>query len=255
MIHCKSPEELVRMRASAEIAALVRDEVARAISPGVTTAELDALADRLIRENGAKSAFFGYRGFPGHICASVNEAVVHGIPGARRIALGDVVSIDIGVEYDGFIGDTATTVMVGVSDPEVIRLVKVTEKALAAAIGKAVSGGRLSDVSHAVERVATEAGFSVVRDFVGHGIGRRMHEEPQVPNFGPPGKGPRLKTGMTLALEPMLNLGGPEVEVMDDGWTVLTRDRKPSAHFEHTIAVQDGQAEILTCSRKKSTFS
>ena len=160
--------------------------------------------------------------------------------------MGDVISLDFGVRYQGFIGDTAVTVMVGVTDPEVMRLLKVTEEALEAAIEQAVEGNRLSDISHAVEKVAVKAGFSVVRDFVGHGIGREMHEDPQIPNYGPPNRGPRLKAGMTFALEPMINLGGPDVEVLDDGWTVLTRDRKPSAHFEHTVAVGKEKAEILT---------
>jgi len=251
MIIIKTPEEIERMRVSSLIAAQVRDELAQKVAPGVTTGELDAYAQELVGKLRAKSSFFGYRGYPGHICTSVNDVVVHGIPGPRRIEMGDVVSIDVGVVYDGFVGDTATTVMVGVTDPEVIRLVKVSEQALAAGIAKAVPGGRLSDISHAIEQVVVDAGFSVVREFVGHGIGRSMHEEPQIPNFGPPGKGPRLKKGMTLAIEPMVNLGSADVEVMSDGWTVLTKDRKPSAHVEHTVAIGDAGAEILTC-RKKS---
>ena len=251
MIIIKTPEEIERMRVSSLIAAQVRDELAQKVAPGVTTGELDAYAQELVGKLRAKSSFFGYRGYPGHICTSVNDVVVHGIPGPRRIEMGDVVSIDVGVVYDGFVGDTATTVMVGVTDPEVIRLVKVSEQALAAGIAKAVPGGRLSDISHAIEKVVVDAGFSVVREFVGHGIGRSMHEEPQIPNFGPPGKGPRLKKGMTLAIEPMVNMGSPDVEVMSDGWTVLTKDRKPSAHVEHTVAIGESGAEILTC-RKKS---
>lgn len=248
MILIKTAEDLARMRVSGGMAADVLHAVAQGVRPGVTTGELDELAQETIRKLGAKSAFFGYRGYPGHICVSVNEEVVHGIPGPRRIEIGDVVSLDVGVTYDGFIGDTATTVMVGVRDPEVIRLARVGEKALELAIARAVAGGRLSDISHAIEAAATEAGFSVVRDFVGHGVGRSMHEDPQVPNFGPPGRGPVLKPGMTLALEPMINLGGAEVEVLGDGWTVVTRDRRPSVHFEHSIAVrEDGPAEILTC--------
>ena len=246
MIKIKSTEELARMRESCRMAARVRDRVARAIKPGVTTQELDEYARELIGEFGGKSAFFGYRGFPGQICVSVNDEVVHGIPGKRIVQMGDILSVDFGVIYNGFVGDTATTVMVGVTDSEIIRLVTVTENALAAAIEKAVAGGRLSDISHAVECVATAAGFGVVRDFVGHGIGRKMHEDPQIPNFGAPGRGAKLRKGMTFALEPMLNLGTEKVEVMADGWTVLTKDRKPSAHFEHTVAVGEGQAEILT---------
>jgi len=251
MIQLKSPDEIERMRISGSIAATVLREVTGRVGPGVTTGELNEFARERIEALGAKSSFYGYRNYPGYICVSINEEVVHGIPGHRKIAFGDIVSIDCGVEYDGYIGDTATTVMVGVREPEVIRLVKVTEEALQAAISKAVAGGRLSDISHAVERVVSEAGFAVVRDFVGHGIGRKLHEEPQVPNFGPPGKGPRLKPGMTLALEPMVNMGDAEVEVTEDGWTVLTRDRKPSAHFEHSILVREGPAEILTFAEKK----
>lgn len=251
MIHLKSPDEIARMRVSGRIAGTVLDTVARSIAPGVTTAELNDFAAELIAQAEAKSCFYGYRGYPGHICVSVNDEVVHGIPGPRRIEMGDIISIDCGVEYDGFIGDTARTVMVGVQDPDVIRLVQVTEQALGAAIEMAVPGGRLSNISHAVERVATGAGFSVVKDFVGHGVGRHLHEEPQVPNFGPAGRGPRLKPGMVLALEPMVNLGGEEVEVMQDGWTVLTRDRRPSAHFEHSVAILESGAEVLTWPEKK----
>lgn len=246
MIIIKTPEEIEQMRVSCQMAASVRDQVAAAIKPGVTTLELDAYAQELIAGFGAKSAFYGYRGFPGHICVSVNDEVVHGIPGSRRIAIGDIISVDFGVVYDGFVGDTATTVMVGVTDPEIIRLVTVTEQALEQAISKAVAGARLSDISHAVESFVVANGFSIVRDFVGHGIGRTMHEDPQIPNYGPPGQGPRLKAGMTFALEPMVNMGGEAVEVLSDGWTVLTRDRRPSAHFEHTVAIGEGRADILT---------
>ena len=252
MIIIKTPDDLARMRVSGRIAAEVLDTVARKVGPGVTTGELDIFAAELIGRLGGKSAFFGYRGYPGHICVSVNEEVVHGIPGSRRIQIGDVVSLDVGVVYDGFVGDTATTVMVGVNDPRVIRLVNTGQRALDVAIAKAVAGARLSDVSHAIETVATDANYSVVRDFVGHGIGRSMHEDPQIPNFGLPGRGPKLKPGMTLALEPMINMGVFEVDVMADGWTVLTRDRLPSVHFEHTVAVQkEGPAEVLTCMKRK----
>lgn len=252
MIIIKNPDELACMRVSGRMAAEVLDAVARKVGPGVTTGELDVFASELIGKLGGKSAFFGYRGYPGHICVSVNEEVVHGIPGPRRIQIGDVVSLDVGVVYGGFVGDTATTVMVGVTDSEVIRLVNTGRKALDAAISNAVAGARLSDVSYAIESVATDAGFSVVRDFVGHGVGRSMHEDPQIPNYGPPGKGPKLKPGMTLALEPMINMGMYEVDVMSDGWTVLTRDRLPSVHFEHSVAVlEEGPAEVLTCVKMK----
>lgn len=252
MIIVKSPEEIGRMRKSGLIAAEVRDRVVKRVAPGITTKELDEYAAEIIAASGAISAFLGYKGarsvcrYPGNICLSINDEVVHGIPAKRRVEVGDIVSIDVGVQFEGYFGDTATTVMVGVSDFDVIRLVAVTEEALKAGIEKARTGNRLYDISHAIESVAVKAGFSVVRDFVGHGVGKALHEDPQVPNFGQPGKGATLRTGMTLALEPMINMGGAAVEVMGDGWTVRTVDRKPSAHFEHTVAVRDGPAEILT---------
>lgn len=246
MIILKSSADLERMRDSGRIAARVRDGVAAEVRPGVTTRELAEYATELMRRAGAESAFLGYRGYPGSICVSVNETVVHGLPGDRRIALGDVVSLDVGVRYRGFIGDTAMSVLVGVADPETIRLVRTTEQALAAGIAAARAGGRLGDISHAIETAATGGGYSVVRDFVGHGIGRNMHEDPQVPNFGKPGRGPKLRAGMTLAIEPMVNQGAPEVEVLADGWTVVTRDRRLSAHVEHTIAIGERGVEILT---------
>ncbi len=246
MILIKQGRELEGMRGSCALAAEVRDRVADAIAPGVTTLELGDYAAELIRKGGGKSAFLGYRGFPGQICTSVNEEVVHGIPSSRRIEMGDIVSIDVGVLLDGFYGDTARTVMVGVTDPDVIRLVRVTERALEGTLDHAVNGGRLSDVSHGIQSEVERAGFSVVRDFVGHGIGRSLHEEPQIPNFGRPGQGPRLRSGMTLAVEPMVNMGRREVHVLEDGWTVVTDDGRPSAHSEHTILVSDGYAEVLT---------
>lgn len=251
MIVIKTREEIARMRESGRLAAQVLECVARQVVPGITTGELDRLADEWIRGFGAKSAFFGYRGYPGHICVSVNEEVVHGIPGPRRIQIGDMVSVDVGVVYQGFVGDTATSVLVGVSDPVWLRLHATGREALAAGIGMARAGARLSDISHAIECTAQQAGFSVVRDFVGHGVGRSMHEDPQIPNYGKPGRGPVLKPGMTLALEPMINLGQAAVEVAGDGWTVRTKDRQPSAHFEHTVLICEGAAEILTCVEKK----
>lgn len=248
MIILKSADEIRRMRESGRIAARVRDAIARMVAPGITTRELDAEAARLMASMGARSAFLGYRGYPGNTCLSVDCEVVHGIPSDRRIELGQIVSLDVGVIYDGFVGDTATTVMVGVTDPQVIRLVATTERALAAGIAKAVAGGRLSDISNAIEQTAVASGFAVVRNFVGHGVGRKMHEDPQIPNYGPPGCGPRLKAGMTLAIEPMVNMGVSEVDVLADGWTVLTADRKPSAHFEHTVAIGPEGPEILTLS-------
>lgn len=246
MIAIRTDSDLAAMRASGRVAAQVRDAVAAKVSPGVTTLELSDYAAELIKNLGGESAFLGYRGYPGVICVSVNETVVHGIPDQRRIALGDIVSIDVGVRVNGFIGDTATTVMVGVTAPEVVRLVAATERALEAGIRMARAGRRLSDVSHAIESEAVQSGFSVVREFVGHGVGREMHEEPQIPNFGAPGRGPVLRAGMTLAIEPMVNMGAAAVTVLADGWTVVTKDRKPSAHCEHTIAVRDGAAEVLT---------
>jgi len=246
MIAIRKNHELEAMRTSGRMAGQVRHKVCQKIRPGVTTLELAEYAAELIRGLGGESAFLGYQGFPGVICASVNEAVVHGIPDKRPIEIGDIVSIDVGVRYEGYIGDTATTVMVGVTDTNLVKLVKTTERALEAGIRQARAGNRVSDISHAIEQVAVKGGFSVVREFVGHGVGKRMHEEPQVPNFGKPGRGPMLKAGMTIALEPMVNLGGASVKVLDDGWTVVTTDRRPSAHFEHTIAVGEKAPEILT---------
>lgn len=246
MIIVKSDAEVECMRESGRIAARVRDQVADKVGPGVTTGELGDYAAELMEGFGAKSAFLGYRGYPGQICVSMNDAVVHGIPGRQLISIGDIVSIDVGVEFEGFIGDTALTVMVGVTDAEVMKLVEVTKQSLDAGIMQAKAGNRLSDISHAIESVVLAAGCSVVKDFVGHGIGRSMHEDPQIPNFGTPGRGPKLKKGMALAIEPMVNLGGCEVEVQADGWTVLTRDRKPSAHFEHTVVVGESGGDILT---------
>ena len=246
MIIVKSESEIECMRESGRIAASVRDQVAEKVGPGVTTGELGDYAAELIEGFGGKSAFLGYRGYPGQICVSVNDAVVHGIPGKQVISVGDIVSIDVGVEFEGFIGDTALTVMVGVTDADVMKLVEITKQSLEAAIMQAKVGNKLSDISHAVESVVVTSGCSVVRDFVGHGIGRSMHEDPQIPNFGPPGRGHRLEKGMTFAIEPMVNLGACDVEVMEDGWTVLTKDRKPSAHFEHTVVVGESGGEILT---------
>ncbi|MBI5819739.1 MAG: type I methionyl aminopeptidase [Verrucomicrobia bacterium] len=247
MIALKSPEELSRMRLACQAAAEVLAAVAKMVVPGCKTRELDEAAGELMRKRGGKSAFLGYRGYKGQICVSVNEEVVHGLAGERRVQYGDIVSLDIGVTLDGFVGDNATTVAVGMIDWKVQRLLEVTEQSLTAGIAAARSGNRVGDISYAVQRTVEAAGFNVVREFVGHGVGRLLHEEPQVPNFGAPGKGPKLKAGMTLAIEPMTTLGGPAVEVLRDGWTVVTQDRLPSAHFEHTVAVTEGEPEILTC--------
>ncbi|RDV83381.1 type I methionyl aminopeptidase [Ammonifex thiophilus] len=246
MIHRKSERELQYMREAGRIVALTLQELEKAIRPGVTTKELDSLAEEFIRRQGARPAFKGLYGFPASICTSINEEVVHGIPGPRRLREGDIISIDVGTEVEGYHGDGAWTFPVGEISEEAARLLEVTREALYRGIEKAVAGNRLTDISYAIQTYVESHGFSVVRDFVGHGIGRRMHEEPQVPNFGPPGRGPRLEEGMTLAIEPMVNAGTYEVEVLPDNWTVVTKDRRLSAHFEHTIAVRKTRAEILT---------
>ncbi|MEI8242473.1 MAG: type I methionyl aminopeptidase [bacterium] len=252
MIVCKTESELAAMRVSGRLAAGILQRLAAAVVPGMTTRELDELARELIRARGATSAFLGYRGaagaapFPGAICVSVNEEVIHGIPGPRRLAAGDLVAIDVGVKFDGFIGDTATTVMLGAVLPDAERLVATTRRALEAGVAAVRAGARLSDVSHAVEQTARAGGCCVVREFVGHGVGRELHEEPQVPNFGKPGHGPVLKPGMTFCIEPMVNLGRSEVELLADKWTVVTRDRLLSAHFEHTVAVCADGVEVMT---------
>lgn len=216
------------------------------IEPGITTKELDQVAEEYILLKGARPAFKGYRGFPATLCISINEEVVHGIPGQRRLKEGDIVSLDAGVNYLGYFGDAAITFPVGKVDPEAERLLEVTEKALYIGIEKATVGNRLFDISYAIQSWVESHGFSVVRDFVGHGIGRELHEEPQIPNFGMPHQGPRLGKGMVFALEPMVNEGTYEVRVLPDGWTVVTADGKRSAHFEHTIAITDDGVEILS---------
>ena len=248
MIRIKNPDQIARMRESGRVAALVLDALAREVRPGLRTAELDDFARDLIAGHGARSAFKGYRGYPAHICVSINEEVVHGIPGDRIIKVGDLVSLDVGVEYQGWYGDNARSVLAGVSDPVTLQLIAVATRALEAAIAAAVDGGWLTDVSRAVQSTAEAAGFSVVREFVGHGIGKTMHEDPQIPNFVKPGSKPHtpLRAGMTLAIEPMVNMGRPEVDVLGDRWTVVTRDRRPSAHVEHTVAVGEDGPEVLT---------
>jgi len=246
MIPIKSLAELEAMRTVCRMTGGVRDALAERVAPGVTTLELGELARTFIEEQGGRSAFYGYHGFPGQICVSVNDEVIHGIPGSRVIKEGDIVSIDVGITYEGFIGDCAVTVAAGEIDTEKKKLMEITKAALDAGIAKAVAGNRLGDISHAVQTVAEAGGFSVVREFVGHGIGREMHEEPQIPNFGKPGRGPKLKPGMTLAIEPMINAGVAKVQVLEDGWTAVTADGCPSAHFEHTVAVGVTAPEILT---------
>ncbi|HHW06103.1 MAG TPA: type I methionyl aminopeptidase [Clostridia bacterium] len=246
MIVLKSEKELGYMREAGRVVAIVLKAMEEAVEPGITTKELDAIAERIIREHGGTPSFKGYNGFPASICTSVNEQVVHGIPGLRKLVAGDIISIDVGVDINGYHGDAAITLPVGEVDAKVMQLLQVTRESLMAAIEKAVVGNRLSDISHAVESYVKKFGFSVVKDYVGHGIGARLHEEPQVPNFGPPGRGPRLKAGMTLAIEPMVNMGTDQVKVLQDDWTVVTRDGMPSAHFEHTVAVTPDGPEILT---------
>ncbi|MBP2651537.1 MAG: methionine aminopeptidase, type [Firmicutes bacterium] len=246
MIILKSDRELTYMRDAGKIVAEALTEVKKAVKPEVSTQDLDELAEKYIKRSGATPAFKGYHGFPGSICASINEEVVHGIPGLRKLKSGDNVSIDIGTVINGYNGDAAITVPVGEVDAEVQKLLDVTEESLYQGIAQANVGNRLSDISHAVQSYAEKYGYGVVRDFVGHGIGRNMHEDPQIPNYGSPGRGPQLKSGMTLAIEPMINMGTHEVKTLNDGWTVVTADKKQSAHFEHTIVITPEGPEILT---------
>ena len=247
MIILKSAEEIQAMLRAGQVVAQAHELVRELIKPGVTTLDLDRAVEEFILKQNAIPAFKGYQGYPASICASVNEVVVHGIP-SKDVVLqeGSIISVDIGAFVDGFCGDSAWTYPVGEVDPEVQLLLQTTEEALFQGIEQARVGNRLSDISHAVQKCAEGRGFSVVRDFVGHGIGRNMHEAPQIPNFGPPGRGPRLKSGMTLAIEPMVNVGSYHVQVLEDNWTVVTRDSKWSAHFEHTVAITDEGPVVLT---------
>lgn len=246
MITIKSERELELMRQAGRVVAEVLQEMEKAVCPGITTLELDRIAERHIRKAKCIPAFKGYHGFPGTICASANEEVVHGIPSLRRLQDGDIISIDVGAVYQGYYGDAAATFPVGNVDPEALRLIRVTRESLEAAVALVVEGNHLSDISHAVQTHVEKNGFSVVRNYVGHGIGNQMHEEPQVPNFGKPGRGPRLHPGMALAIEPMVNAGTWQVQTLSDNWTVVTQDGKWSAHFEHTVAVGKVKPEILT---------
>jgi len=246
MITCKSERELTYMREAGRVVAQTHAELAKAAKVGVTTQELDRLAEEFIIKSGAKPAFKGLYGFPSTICASVNEEVVHGFPSLRKLENGDIISIDIGTEINGYFGDSAVTLPVGDVSREALDLLKVTEECLYKGIDQARDGNRLSDISNAVQTWAEKHDYGVVRDFVGHGIGSKPHEDPQVPNFGRSGRGPRLKAGMTLAIEPMINMGTHEVQTLSNNWTVVTLDRKLSAHFEHTIAITDDKPEILT---------
>jgi len=242
----KSDQELAVMRQAGRIVATVLEVLKLQVKPGIKTEELDVIAARETEKLGAKPSFKGYRGFPANLCVSVNDEIVHGIPGKRVLREGDIVSLDFGAIFKGFQSDAAVTVGVGKISPEAKRLVKTTEGALKAGIAAAHAGGRLGDISAAIQHYAESKGYSVVREYTGHGIGREMHEEPQIPNFGVPGQGPVLKKGMTLALEPMVNIGDWRTKVDDNQWTVLTNDGGLSAHFEHTIAITDGAVEVLT---------
>ncbi len=246
MISHKSERELEMMRQAGKIVAEALKIMSEAVRPGLATLELDHLAEKHIRSKGGTPAFKGYRGFPASICASINEEVVHGIPGLRRLKEGDIISIDVGVRYKGYYGDAAATFPVGTITKEAAGLIEATRGSLQAAIDQAREGNFLSDISHAVQTYAESRGFSVVRNYVGHGIGSEMHEEPQVPNFGPPGRGPKLSSGMVLAIEPMVNAGTWQVDTLADQWTVVTQDGRLSAHFEHTVAIVGGNPEVLT---------
>jgi methionyl aminopeptidase len=246
MIIRKSAAEIEQMAKAGRIVVDTLALLGEQIQPGVTTRELDVLADEYIRSQGGVATFKGYRGYPASTCLSPNDMVVHGIPGPYRLKEGDILSVDVGVTLDGFVADSAYTFPVGEISPEAERLLETCRAALDAAIEQCRVGARLSDISHAVQVVAEEAGFSVVRELTGHGVGRSMHEDPQIPNFGEPGRGPRLAEGMTLAIEPMITAGGPEIVVHDDQWSISTRDGSLAAHFEHTVALTEGGPRILT---------
>jgi methionyl aminopeptidase len=251
MIILKNERDIEAMRSAGSVAAEVLHLLGSWIQPGVTTREIDNQAANLIRERGAKSAFLGYRKYPGHACISVNDQVVHGLPSDRRVNFGDIISLDVGVVYKGYIGDTAKTVAVGGCDLLAQKLMEVTERALYEGIAQAVAGNRVVDISRAIQKFVESNGFSVVREFVGHGVGRSMHEDPQVPNFVDGKSSPKLRPGMTIAIEPMVNAGKAAVEILNDGWTVVTRDGLPSAHFEHTVLITENEPEILTCPEKR----
>ena len=245
-IPIKDAAGVAGMRASCRLARKILEELVLRLEPGRTTGEVDEWAGQIINQYGARSAFFGYRKFPGQLCISVNEEVVHGIGGPRRLAYGDVVKLDVGILLNGWVGDTATTVGLGAITPARQKLLERTQASLHAGIQRARNGARLGEISHAVETTVKAAGYSVVKEFVGHGVGRKLHEEPQIPHFGRANSGPILRPGMTLAIEPMVNEGIDEVRIMKDGWTAVTADRRDSAHFEHVILITEGEPEILT---------
>ncbi len=246
MIIGKSRKEIEKMRAAGRLVGQVLQELRQMVGPGVTTLEVDVAADKMIRDAGAYPTFKGYNGFPFSICASVNEQIVHGFPSCYELQEGDIFSIDVGVTLDGFVGDTATTIPVGTASEDRLKLIRVTEECLELAIEQCCSGKHLGDIGWAVQSHAEEHGYSVVRDYVGHGIGRRMHEDPQIPNYGKPGKGPKIKKGYVFAVEPMVNMGSYHTKTLKDGWTVVTVDGFPSAHAEHTIAITEDGPEVLT---------
>ena len=242
----RSKDEIAKMRRAGRVVAEMHERTRQAARPGLTTAELDQVAREVLQRRGARSNFLNYHGFPAVICTSPNDMIVHGIPGTYRIREGDILSIDCGAIVEGYHADAAFTMPVGDVEPEALKLIEVTEESLRKGIEQMVDGNRLSDIGHAVQAVAEAAGYSVVREYVGHGIGTAMHEEPQVPNYGPPGKGPKLRVGMVFAVEPMVNMGGPGTKVLDDGWAVVTADGSLSAHAEHTIAITEDGPEVLT---------
>jgi methionyl aminopeptidase len=246
MIYRKSPEELETMKRSGKILAEALTRLEGMIRPGISTLELDRAFAEMMDEAGAAASFKGYRGFPASVCTSPNEVIVHGIPSTDRMEEGDIISLDLGVYYEGFHTDSAWTFPVGETAPDVTRLLDTTRKALASAVEQCVLGNRVGDIGHAVEQIVDPAGFSLVQEYAGHGIGRSLHEEPWVPNYGPPGRRERLTAGMTMAIEPMVNAGGPETKTLEDGWTVVTADGSLSAHFEHTVAVTDEGPLVLT---------
>jgi methionyl aminopeptidase len=246
MIICKTPREIEIMREAGKIVALTRQELEKHIRPGITTKELDAIAEAVIRKHGAIPSFKGYNGFPGSICASVNEELVHGIPSDRVLKEGDIISIDVGAQYNGYHADSAWTYPVGEIAEETKKLLEVTEKSLYIGLEEAKPGARLSNISHAIQTYVESHHFSIVREYVGHGIGQNLHEDPQIPHYGPPNKGPRLKPGMTLCIEPMVNAGSRYVKTLADNWTVVTVDGKMCAHFEHTIATTENGYETFT---------
>ena len=246
MIICKTPREIEIMREAGRIVALTHQELKQHITPGITTKELDQIAEKTIQKYGATPSFKGYNGFPGSICASVNEELVHGIPGKRKLKEGDIISIDIGAKYNGYHGDSAWTYPVGNISESVQKLLDVTEKSLYLGLEHAKPGERLSNISHAIQTYVEDSGFSIVREYVGHGIGQDLHEDPQIPHYGPPNRGPRLKPGMVICVEPMVNQGRRYVKTLSDDWTVVTVDGKWCAHFEHTIALTEAGYEILT---------